>query len=82
MNWIQAEGTLDDLRKILDVAGVEHLGRGVRPLADGRFRAEAYVQETAIPLIEALGVTVTVTQTQADIDARLAQVESEQGGIA
>ena len=47
MNWIQAEGTLEDLRKILNVPGVEHLGRGVRPLADGRFRAEAYVQETA-----------------------------------
>ena len=81
MNWIRAEGTLEDLRKILAVAGVEHVGRGVRPLASGKFTASARVQESAIPLIEALGIIVTVTKTQADIDAHLAQVRSEQTGI-
>jgi hypothetical protein len=82
MNWIRAEGTLENLRKILGVDGVEHVGRGVRPLGGGRYSAEAHVQEAAIPVIEALGVIVTVTQTQADIDERLAQVRSEQSGVA
>jgi hypothetical protein len=81
MNYIQVEGSLEDLRKILAVAGVKEVGRGVRPLADGSFRAQAYVQEAAIPLIEALGVRVTVMETQAGIDQRLAQVAAEQNPV-
>jgi hypothetical protein len=80
MNWIHVEGTLAELRAILNLAGVVHVSRGVTPLAGDRFRAGAYVQESAIPLIQAQGVIVTVVQTQADIEARAAQVRAEQEG--
>ena len=78
MNWILADCTLDQLRSILGIVGVNHVSRGVRELPDGRFRTGAYVEESAVPLMQASGVTVTVVQTQADIDTRLQQVQQEQ----
>jgi hypothetical protein len=32
MNWISVEGTLEELRAIIDLPGVQHVGRGVTPL--------------------------------------------------
>jgi len=80
MNYILADGTLEQLRAILTIDGVEHVARGVRLLADGRYQASAYIDEAAIPAIQAQGVTVTVVQNQVDIDARLEQVKAEQDG--
>jgi len=80
MNWILAEGTLEQLRSILAIPGVRHVGRGVTPLPGGRYQAGAYIEEGAIPSIEAQGVAVTVVQTQADLDERLSQLKAEQQG--
>ena len=84
MNYITAGGTLEQLSSIITIDGVQYVSRGVRRLADGTYEARAYVDESAIPLIQAQGVIVTVAQTQADIDARLEQVKAEQesNGVA
>jgi len=78
MNWIFAEGTIEQLRSILTIPGVQHVGRGLAPLPGGRYQAGAYIQEGAIPSIEAKGVAVTVVHTQADLDARDEQLRAEQ----
>jgi hypothetical protein len=80
MNYITATGTLEQLRAIPSIDGVEYVSRGIRALPDGTYEARAYVDESAIPLIQAQGVIVTVTQTQADIDKRLEQINEEQQG--
>jgi hypothetical protein len=72
MNWIRVEGTLENLRKLPTVAGLHFLRHGAEPLGEGRFRTDAHVDEAAIPLIEALGCTVTVVKTQQDLDEHAA----------
>lgn len=78
MNWILAEGTLEQLRSILTIPGVLHASRGLTPLPGGRYQSGLYVEEGAIPSIEAKGVAVTIVHTQVDLDARDAQLRAEQ----
>jgi hypothetical protein len=66
---IQAEGRLDDLKRMLTVPGVMHMSRGATPVGGERYRATASIEESAIPQIEALGCIVTVVVTQEQIDS-------------
>lgn len=77
MNFIRVEGTLENVRRASRVDGVIHVRRGVEDLGDGRFRTDAQVEESAIPLIEALGCTVTVVKTQQDLDEHAAVLLAE-----
>jgi len=72
MNWIRVEGTLENLRKLSSVSGIQHLRRGAEPVGGDRFRTDAQVDEAAIPNIEALGLAVTVVKTQQDLDEHAA----------
>lgn len=80
MNSVYVEGTLDRLRQVPAIAGVQHVDRGVIPLGGDRYRIGADVDDAAIPLIEALGCTIEVVMDQAALDAHAALLDAEESG--
>jgi hypothetical protein len=65
----QVEGRLEDLQQIVAVPGVAHVSPGVKPVGGERYRTVARIDQTAIPLLEALGLIVTVIVTQEQLDS-------------
>jgi len=80
MNSIYVEGTLDRLRQVPTLAGVDYVERGVMPVGGDRYRIGADVEDSTIPLIEALGCTVEVVMDDDAINTHFAQLEADDDG--
>lgn len=71
MMFVHIEGTLDELRGLTTLKGLE-LQRGAHDLGGGRWRASGVVRvKSLIDDIKARGLTVTVTMDEDEVDRRV-----------
>ena len=71
MVFVQIEGTLDELRGVAKLAGLQ-LSRGAHDLGGGRWRAAGVVESKAVlDELAARGLKVTITLDENAVDRRL-----------
>jgi hypothetical protein len=68
---ITIQGNAEQLRSLTDIRTLKILHESGKPLDDTRFSVDAYADDVAKAATEAVGCTVTLVKTEAELAAEL-----------
>jgi hypothetical protein len=71
VSFVEISGTLEQMRQLLAVDGMEVMIHSASQIAPDRWRVEAYPTQAAIAAVQGLGATVTVIRTEDEVTAQL-----------